>query len=183
MFWCLLSVKLCSICRGSYGNSSCFCSISTCCEILYVCSHKRTDPPWTFFVLIRGIIYTHSVWLSFLLCGHTRSGTQSSKCVAYCGLDGGLVTLFVRWYFEPSQPQMIISGLKTTFSLSPSHSAHRSSNRKFSKVYKVSPDTDSHKNKSYTHKRETQWVGSLAVLFALSWLSIVTSLVRHPKAW
>ena len=30
----------------------------------------------------------------------------------------------VSWYFEPSQPQVIILGLKTNFSLSQSHSAH-----------------------------------------------------------
>ena len=31
----------------------------------------------------------------------------------------------VRWYFEPSQPQRITSGLKTNFCLSPSFSFHK----------------------------------------------------------
>ena len=38
----------------------------------------------------------------------------------------------VRWYFEPSQPQRIISGLRPNFNLCPSYSAHKSSNHKFS---------------------------------------------------
>ena len=33
----------------------------------------------------------------------------------------------VSWCFEPSQPQRIPSGLKTNFTLSPSHSFHKSS--------------------------------------------------------
>ena len=32
---------------------------------------------------------------------------------------------FVSWCFEPSQPQRIIAGLKTSFGLSPSYSFHR----------------------------------------------------------
>ena len=48
----------------------------------------------------------------------------------------------VSWYFEPSQPQRITSGLKANFNLSPSYSAHKSSNHKFSKNYKINPDTN-----------------------------------------
>ena len=44
--------------------------------------------------------------------------------------------------FKPSQPQRIISGLKTNFKLSPSYSVHNSSNHKFSKIYKISPNTN-----------------------------------------
>ena len=54
------------------------------------------------------------------------------------------------WYVEPSQPQRIKSGLKTNFKLFPSHSAHQSSSHKFSKIYKISPDTNSHETK-HTH--------------------------------
>ena len=36
--------------------------------------------------------------------------------------------MLVSWYFEPSQPQRITSGLKTMFSLSPFYSAPKSSN-------------------------------------------------------
>ena len=45
-------------------------------------------------------------------------------------------------YFEPSQPQRIVSGLNTNFkfSLSPSDNAHKSSHHKFSTVYKISPN-------------------------------------------
>ena len=42
----------------------------------------------------------------------------------------------VTWYFEPSQPQKIISGLKTNFNLSPNYSTHKSANHKFSKITK-----------------------------------------------
>ena len=56
------------------------------------------------------------------------------------------------WCFEPSQPQRIISGLKTNFNLSPSYSAQKSSNHKFFKIYKISPDTNVYQNKTYTHK-------------------------------
>ena len=31
----------------------------------------------------------------------------------------------VSWFFEPSQPQMITSGLRTKFSLSPSYSLNK----------------------------------------------------------
>ena len=53
------------------------------------------------------------------------------------------------WYFEPSQPQRITSGLKTMFSLSPIYSARKSSNHKLSKNHKISPDTNL--QKTYTN--------------------------------
>ena len=50
----------------------------------------------------------------------------------YCRLNGFADISdqwwLVSWYFEPSRPQRIVSGLKTNFSLSPSYSAHKSSN-------------------------------------------------------
>ena len=49
----------------------------------------------------------------------------------------------VRWYFEPSQPQRISSGLKTNFNPSPSHSAHKTSNHKFLRIHKISPNKNS----------------------------------------
>ena len=48
----------------------------------------------------------------------------------------------ISWYFEPSQPQRIISALKTNFNLSPSYSAHKSPNHNFSQICKISPDTN-----------------------------------------
>ena len=42
--------------------------------------------------------------------------------------DSSFADQLVGWCFEPSQPQRIISGLETNFSLSPSYSAQRSSN-------------------------------------------------------
>ena len=48
----------------------------------------------------------------------------------------------VSWYFEPSQPQKIKSGLKTLFSQFPIYSAHKSSNHKLPKNHKISPDTN-----------------------------------------
>ena len=49
----------------------------------------------------------------------------------------------VSWYFEPSQPQRITSGLNTNFTLSPSYSFHRSSYYKscFVLAYLYSADT------------------------------------------
>ena len=54
------------------------------------------------------------------------------------------VCLLVSWYFEPSQPQRIISGLKTNFRLSPIYSTHKSTNHKLSEIYKITPDTNSY---------------------------------------
>ena len=53
----------------------------------------------------------------------------------------------VSWCPEPSQPQMITSGLKTNFNLSPSYSAQKLSNHKISKINKTSPDTNPYKTK------------------------------------
>ena len=49
--------------------------------------------------------------------------------------------LLASWCFQPSPPQRILSGLKANFSLSPTYSAHKSSNEKLSKIYEISPDT------------------------------------------
>ena len=54
------------------------------------------------------------------------------------GREGWLVS----WYTESSQPQRIISGLKTNFNLSPSYSTHKSSSHKFSEINKINPDTN-----------------------------------------
>ena len=62
--------------------------------------------------------------------------------------------LFI-WYFEPSQPQRIVSGLKTNFTLSPNYSAHKSSNLKFSRLYKISPDTNYTQQNIHTHTSDT----------------------------
>ena len=40
--------------------------------------------------------------------------------------------MLLSWYSKPSQQQWIISGLKTNFNPSPSYSARKSSNHKFS---------------------------------------------------
>ena len=60
----------------------------------------------------------------------------------------------VSWYFEPSQPQRITSGLKTMFSLSPIffYPARKSSNRKLFKNNKISPDTNV--QKTYTNIKQ-----------------------------
>ena len=54
---------------------------------------------------------------------------------------------FVSWYFAPSLPQRIRSELKTNTTLSLCYSAHKSSNHTFSKIYKISPDTNFYKTK------------------------------------
>ena len=62
----------------------------------------------------------------------------------------------VSWCFEPSQPPRIISGLKTNFNLSPIYSAQKSPNHKFSKIYKISPDTNLYKTKhTYAYIKHT----------------------------
>ena len=42
----------------------------------------------------------------------------------------------VSWYFQPSRPQMIMSGLKINLNLSPNYSAHKSANCNFSRKKK-----------------------------------------------
>ena len=44
--------------------------------------------------------------------------------------DDKTVSKLIRWCSEPSQTKRIISGLKTNFNLSPSHSLHKSSYHK-----------------------------------------------------
>ena len=51
----------------------------------------------------------------------------------------------VRWYSEPRQLHRITPGLTTNFSLSQSYSVHKSTNHKFSKIYKISHDTNLYK--------------------------------------
>ena len=55
------------------------------------------------------------------------------------------------WCFEPSQPQRVISGLKTNFSLSPSCSAHKSQNHKILFYYNNSV------SKHFTQRSLTLW--------------------------
>ena len=64
------------------------------------------------------------------------------------------VTRLFCWYFEPSQPQRITSGLKQTSICLPIYYAHKSSNHKFSKNHKISPNTNLHKTN--VHKHQTQ---------------------------
>ena len=53
-------------------------------------------------------------------------------------------SLLVSRYFEPSQPQRVRAKKKNTknFNLCPSYSALKSSNHKFSQIYKISPGTN-----------------------------------------
>ena len=70
---------------------------------------------------------------------------------------GGRKSSLVSWYFEPSQLQTIISGLRTNFNLSPSYSAHRSLTTNFNKNL---PKQHQHKvtqNKPYTYKHQTHF--------------------------
>ena len=65
------------------------------------------------------------------------------------------LSMLIRWYLKPSQPWRIMSGLKTNFNLSPSYSAHKSSNYKFSTSTKTSHDK-SIQNKAHIHEYQTQ---------------------------
>ena len=50
----------------------------------------------------------------------------------------------------------IISWLKTNFNQSPSHSAHKPSNHRFSKIDKINPDTNLYKTEhTYTNNKHT----------------------------
>ena len=54
---------------------------------------------------------------------------ESGHCIKQCLLLGNIIWLeqdLVGWCFQPSQPQRITSGLNTNFTLSPSHSFHKS---------------------------------------------------------
>ena len=76
--------------------------------------------------------------------------------------------ILIRWYFEPSRTQRIISGLKTNFNLSPTYSAHKSSNQKPSKIHKLRPDTNlsitKHAYTSIKHKIFEELVRSVLPL-------------------
>ena len=67
---------------------------------------------------------------------HHHHHHVSQLCRLYQG-ERGRGGWLVSWCFEPSQPQRTISGLKTNFNLSPTYSAHKSSNDTFSKIYQI----------------------------------------------
>ena len=65
--------------------------------------------------------------------GTSRAGKHVSE----------LVSQLVSWSFEPSLSHRIISGLKTNFSQSPSHSAHKSPNQRIlQNLQNQSPSTN-----------------------------------------
>ena len=61
-------------------------------------------------------------------------------------------------HFELSQPQRVTSGEKKKFSMSPSYSAHKSSN---SEIHKTSPNTNPYKIK-YTSTNIKQHFGRIS---------------------
>ena len=63
----------------------------------------------------------------------------------------------VSWYFQPSQPQRIISGLKTNLNLSLTYSAQKSPNHKFSQIYKISPGTICMEQNIHTQTTNTKF--------------------------
>ena len=67
------------------------------------------------------------------------------------------------WHFEPSQPQRITSGLKST-STSLLFTPHTSSNHKFHENHQTSPDTNLHKTKHTQHFRRISPFGVLPLL-------------------
>ena len=88
------------------------------------------------FLACCGIPYAIHLWVDFL-CSHDLDKVLHKK-------------IWVSWYSEPSQPQRITSGLKSTFNLSPIYSASQSSNHKFSNIYKISLNTNLHKQNIHT---------------------------------
>ena len=87
----------------------------------------------------------------------------------------GEVSELVSWYFEPSQPQRITSGLKTMFNLSAIYSACKSSYHKLSKTHQISPDTCLQKTKEII-RNHTGCITS-SVKLVSSW--ILTSCQPH----
>ena len=65
-----------------------------------------------------------------------------------------MTPILVSYYFELSQPQRLISGLKTNFSLSLC-TLHTSSNHRFPKKPTTSPDTNLYK--TYTNTKQYFW--------------------------
>ena len=83
----------------------------------------------------------------------------------------------VSWYFEPSQPQRMISGLKASFNLSPSYCAHKSSSHKFSRVYKISPGTNHIKQNIDTQTSNTK------IVFEEIVPSVLPLYKKHVRLW
>ena len=95
---------------------------------------------------------------------------EATGCEVICGAP---TSQLVSWYFEPSQPQRITSGLKTNFKLSPIYYTYMSSNHKLSKNYKTSPDTTLHKpNKTHTN---------IKLIFCEELVSSVLPLLKKKK--
>ena len=91
-------------------------------------------------------VHNKAMYFCLFVCfqiGRTSSTEEEEERKKDLKKERQLVT----WYFEPTQPLRIIPGLKANFSPSPSDSAHRSSNQKFSKIYNTSSDTNLHKTK------------------------------------
>ena len=107
----------------------------------WFCFHRKLN------ALTGNLSKADSVFLEEQLCGVTvtvdmsKNGVFNFRGTACCEL--------VSWYFKPSQPPRIPSGLKANFSLSSSYSAHKSSKHIVSKIYKISPDTNLYKNNRY----------------------------------
>ena len=89
----------------------------------------------------------------------------------------------ISWYFEPSQAQRITSGLKqtkTNFNLSPIYSAHKSSNYKFPKNHKTSPNTNVHETK-HTQTKIQRHQTSPAYLLGLRQRCLFVSRCFEPS--
>ena len=76
-----------------------------------------------------------------------------------------LATQLVSWYFEPSQPQRITSGLKKHFNLSSIYSSHVIKPQ-IKKKKKFSPDTNLH-NKTYTNVKQKFFEGLVPMVLSL----------------
>ena len=82
----------------------------------------------------------------------TYSWTEPTHCSKSDLIHYRIIVVLVSWCFEANHPQRIMSGLKTNHDLSPSYSARKSSNHKFSNIYKISLKTNLCKRKhTYTN--------------------------------
>ena len=111
---------------------------------------------------------------------------------SHCNMKGYLISYLVLWLWAQSTTKDYVRA-ERNFDLSPIYSAHKSSNHKFSKTHKISPDTNSHK--TYTnikhkifelvplvllllkkaHKARTCWYHG-----PFHWF-IITTFLKHKK--
>ena len=73
--------------------------------------------------------------------------------------------LMALWAQSTTKDYIKAEKKKASFNLSPSHSVHKPSSHKFSRIYRVSADANSHKTYTYKHEIFEEWVPWVLPLF------------------